>query len=299
MRKLEYKEAFRSTTMFLSDSKIEAHYEDFLNSQIKLLKHKLSGIGTLSGLESYIRSESDSIDNIITLLGISNEKFKRVVSWIRLSQGYTFESEWTTTKLRSELIQKKELMKEYCELFSSGYVSPKFSSIIPRFILHDFRIDSDIAARLENDDYIRNLIKDKITTEYNAGYCDHYYKLLDTKINEIALNNDLKFECKTIYGFGKNPLKVISSLNKQIIINSHFYLTTSSNQTKYYNEIVKTVVQEAQSNSNIIVVNTLDGAGWIGRSADFKKIYQDCDYFLNLKTIDQLNTILKEFFNIK
>lgn len=298
MKKLEYKEAFRTTTMFLSDSKIEAHYEDFLNIQIKLLKQKLSGIGTPLGLEFYIESERDSIDNIITLLGISTEKFKRVISWIRLSQGYTFESEWTTTNLRSELMKNPQLMKEYCELFSSGYVSPKFAAIIPRFILYDFRIDSEIVARLNNDDYIRNLIKDKITTRYNAQYCDLYYKNIYTKIEDIALHFGLQYENKTIPGFGIKPLNVISSLNKNVIINAQFYLTTSSNQTKYYKEIIKPIVQESQSNKNTIIVNLLDGAGWIGRSADYKKIYQDCDYFLNLKTIDKLNGIVKDFFNI-
>lgn len=298
MKKIEYKEAFKSTTMFLSDSTIEAYYENYLKSQIIRIKDKLSGIGTLSGLESYIRSESNSIDNIITLLGISIEKFKRVVSWIRLSQGYMFESEWTTTKLRSELILKQNLMIEYCELFSSGYVSPKFAAIIPRFILQDFRIDNEIVARLSSDDYIRNLIKDKITTEYNAKYCDLYYKKLNKKIKGIAIEFGLEYEIKPIDGFGVNPLKAISSLNKHVIINAQFYLTTSSNQTKYYNEVIRPIVQTAQSNPNIIIVNLLDGAGWIGRSSDYKKIYQDCDYFLNLKTIDKLNGIIKEFFNI-
>jgi len=298
MKKIEYKEAFKSTTMFLSDGTIEAYYENYLNSQIKRIKDKLSGIGTLSGLESYIRSESDSIDNIITLLGISIEKFKRVVSWIRLSQGYMFESEWTTTKLRSELILKQDLMIEYCELFSSGYVSPKFAAIIPRFILQDFRIDSEVVARLSSDDYIRNLIKDKITTEYNAKYCDLYYKKLNKIFKGIAIEFGLEYEIKPMDGFGVNPLKAISSLNKHVIINAQFYLTTSSNQTKYYNEVIKPMVQSAQSNPNIIIVNLLDGAGWIGRSSDYKKIYQDCDYFLNLKSIDKLNGIIKEFFNI-
>lgn len=299
MKKIEYKEAFRTTTMFLSDSNIEAYYEDFINSQVKSIKDKLSGIGTISGLEQYIRSETDSIENIITLLGISNEKFKRVVSWIRLSQGYTFESEWTTTKLRSELISNKELMKEYCELFSSGYVSPKFAAIIPRFILHDFRIDREIVDRLKNDDYIRSLIKDKITTEYNARYCDLYYDKINNKIKTIVMPLGLEYEENRIVpGFGKMPLKAIFSADKCIIINAHFYLTTSSNQTKYYNDVIKPIIQNAQSNSNTIIVNLLDGAGWVGRSSDFKKIYQDCDYFLNLKTINKLCDIVKKFFNI-
>ena len=49
---------------------------------------------------------------------------------------------------------------------------------------------------------------------------------------------------------------------------------------------------------NVAVLNILDGAGWIGRASDFKKIFADCNYFLNLKTIDKLNDIISEFFNI-
>ena len=50
--------------------------------------------------------------------------------------------------------------------------------------------------------------------------------------------------------------------------------------------------------NNIIVINILDGAGWVGRAADFRKIYADCNYFLNLKSLDKLNDIITEFFNI-
>jgi len=117
-------------------------------------------------------------------------------------------------------------------------------------------------------------------------------------IENIAHHYGLKYDFVTLPSFKINPLKVISSLNKHVIINAQFYLTTSSNQTVYYNDYIKLIVQDAQTNPNIIIINFLDGAGWIGRSADYKKIYQDCDYFLNLKTIDKFNGIIKEFFNI-
>lgn len=93
MSKISQREALRTTSMFLCDSDIEAYYENLLNSQVIELKHTLQGIGTIEGLKKYVRSEKKSIDNILILLGISIEKFKRVVSWIRLSKGYTFDSE--------------------------------------------------------------------------------------------------------------------------------------------------------------------------------------------------------------
>jgi len=299
MEKLVYKEALKTTTMFLCDSTIEAYFENYLTSEVKLLKEKLRGIGTLSGLKLFIKSDKDSIDKIITLLGISNEKFKRVVSWIRLNQGYTFESEWSNSKLRSELISNPSMMEEYCELFSFGYVSPKFSAIIPQFILYDFRIDNNTIERLNNDDYIRNLIKDKVTTNYNSKYRDLYQKKLDEKILKIVSGFGLEYKKMDIPGFLNKQLNLISFEGKQIIINSSFYLTTSSKQTEYYKDTIRPIVQDAQANKNSKVVNILDGAGWIARNADFKKVYRDCDFFLNLKTIDSLKIIIQEFFNIK
>jgi hypothetical protein len=297
MSKISQKEALRTTSMFLCDSSIESYYENLLNSEVKSLKESLQGIRTIDGLKSYIRSDKKAINNILTLLGISIEKFKRVVSWIRLSKGYTFDSEWSQSSLRKKMIENPYLMDEFCELFINGYVSSKFTTIIPKFILHDFRIDDEVMKRLTSDDYIRNLIKDKITTEYNTKYAELYTKTLHSKIKEIAFNKGIEFEKMPIPKFSSEEL-ALTYAKKYIIINHNFYLTTSSSQTDYYNNVIKPKYIKARENNNIAILNILDGAGWIGRASDYKKIFTDCDYFLNLKTINLLNNIISEFFNI-
>lgn len=297
MSKISQREALRTTSMFLCDSDIEAYYENLLNSQVIELKHTLQGIGTIEGLKKYVRSEKKSIDNILILLGISIEKFKRVVSWIRLSKGYTFDSEWTPTSLRNKMINDDQLMDEFCELFISGYVSEKFSSIVPRFILRDFRIDDEVMKRLTSDDYVRNLVKDKVTTEYNTRYSDLYTKTLLTKIEGIAHKHGIEFGKMRIPNYSPEEM-ALSYTGKYIVVNYHFYMTTSSSQTDYYDLTIKPKYEKAREMDNVVILNILDGAGWIGRSSDYKKIYADCNYFLNLKTIEKLNDIIIEFFNI-
>lgn len=297
MSKISQRDALRTTTMFLCDSNIEEYYDNLLNTQVAALKRTLSSIGTIEGLKQYVRSERNAIDNIIILLGISGEKFKRVVSWIRLSKGYTFDSEWSNTSLRTKMIKDPRLMEEFCELFINGYVSPKFASIVPHFILQDFRIDDEVMHRLTSDDFVRNLVKDKVTTEYNTRYADLYVTTLHSKIREIALNHGLEFGKMKIPNYSMEEL-ALTYAGKYIVVNHHFYLTTSSSQTQYYNDVIQPKYAKAQSMPNVTVLNILDGAGWIGRAADFKKIYADCNYFLNLKTIDKLNDIISEFFNI-
>lgn len=297
MGKISHREALRTTTMFLCDSNIEAYYENLLNTQVAALKRTLSSIGTIEGLKQYVRSEKNAIDNIITLLGISGEKFKRVVSWIRLSKGYTFDSEWSNSSLRTKMTEDSRLMEEFCELFINGYVSPRFASIVPHFILQDFRIDEEVMHRLTSDDFVRNLVKDKVTIEYNTRYAELYVKTLREKIKEIALNHGLEFGKMQIPNYSMEELS-LTYAGKYIVVNHHFYLTTSSSQTQYYNDVIQPKYAKAQSLPNVTVLNILDGAGWIGRAADFKKIYADCNYFLNLKTIDKLNDIISEFFNV-
>lgn len=297
MNKISQRDALRTTSMFLCDNNIEEHYEKLIKSQVNDLKNSLQGIGTIEGLKEYVRSENKAIDNIITLLGISTEKFKRVVSWIRLSKGYTFDSEWTPSSLRNKMVGDSRLMDEFCELFINGYSSPQFTPIVPHFILQDFRIDEEVLKRLTSDDYIRNLVKDKVTTEYNSKYAELYSTTLLGKIRAIAQMHGIEFGEMEIPNFSSKEL-ALSYAGKYIVINYHFYLTTSSSQTTYYTNTIQPKYKKAHEFSNIVILNILDGAGWIGRSADYKKIYADCNYFLNIKTIDKLDGIISEFFNI-
>ena len=297
MSKISQREALRTTTMFLCDSKIESYYTKLLNTQVAALKSALKDIGSIIGLKQYILAEKNSIDNILTLLGISKEKFKRVVSWIRLSKGYTFDSEWDSSSLRTKMINDSRLMDEFCELFINGYISPKFTPIVPHFILQDFRIDNEVMRRLQSDDFIRNLVKDKVTTEYNTKYATLYVNTLHSKIKEITLKHGIKFGIMKIPNYLTEEL-VITYADKYLVINHHFLLTTSSSQTRYYEDVIQPKYAKAQGLPNVSILNILDGAGWIGRSSDFKKIYADCNYYLNLKTIDKLNDIISEFFNI-
>jgi len=40
-------------------------------------------------------------------------------------------------------------------------------------------------------------------------------------------------------------------------------------------------------------VNVVDGGGWLARRSDLRKLYESCDYCLNLKTLDMLGQIIR------
>lgn len=295
--KIKIEEAIRSTTMFLNNEAIEQQFEKKVLKEMAGYK-KMNGIATKEGLEAFIRQEATSVKKIITVLGISGEKFKRVVTMIRVGKGYTFDSEWNETRLRKELCEKQDLMDEFCELLLNGRNLDKFKNKIPRFILNDFRIDQDILNRLCNDDILRKLTKSSVLAAYNKAYANYYAKQITEQLAIYAEQYGLHYQYAPVESVSTGNLYSLTNTEKTIIINFQFNLTTSKGQTAYAEDTIRPLRKKSGTKRNIIMVNMLDGAGWIARASDYKKIYYDCDYFLNLQNIKQLETIIKQTFNI-
>jgi hypothetical protein len=299
MNKITLTDALLSTTMFLVDQNNEDKIEAQICSDISQYKKKMHGIDSISGLEKFIRSERESINMIETLLGISGEKMKRVVSMLRLMRGYTFDSEWSEERIQSELSANKDMMCEFCNLLLEGYKTPKYKDLIPHFILQDFRIDKNKLSRLSNDDFMRSLLRARFVASYSALYSHIYDDLMKNAIEPIASIRGLSYKETVLREISTTPCHVITDEEKYIIVNYSFQSTTGNYQNKYAENHVAATYRLSRDNSNMIVVNLLDGAGWIGRAQAFKMIYHDCDYFLNLKNIHQIENIITDFFNLK
>lgn len=297
IEKLKMVDAFKSTTMFLIDECIEARIEEETLSTINLYRSKMQDIDNMAGLKAFIRCEKDAISMLETLLGISGEKMKRVVTMLRVRKGYVFDSEWDERRIQKELTQNPGLMEEFCDLFIHGYNNPQYQELIPLFILQDFRIDSTTIARISNEDFMRSLIRARMIASYSSQYSQVYEKLIKENIEPLALAEGLTFEQTIITGVSTTPCYVVTDNRKRIIITYSFQSTTSNNQNKYADNHVSAIYASIRDNDDALVVNILDGAGWIGRSLAYKSIYRDCDYFLNLKTLGQMKEIIDNFFN--
>ena len=78
----------------------------------------------------------------------------------------------------------------------------------------------------------------------------------------------------------------------------NYTVTTSNNQTIYADKVQK-IRSAIAGKDNYVLLNILDGAGWVARNADFNKVYNNCNHFLNLSNIDKIDAIIKETFNIR
>lgn len=298
MTKISKIKAIKSTTMFLIDIPLEKEFEKEVVRQIDGIKQQMKDITQKESLVKFITEHTDSIKMLETVLGISGERMKRVVNMLRVQKGYTFDTEWNEERLQRELVANPTLMEEYCSLFLRGREMEEYRSAIPQFILDDFCIDEATVKRVMNDDVLRKLVKTKIKTAWTSRYSTVYEQRINNAIRDEITPLGLSVIHGDLEGIGKNLYYITDGTN-YIIYTFSFSLTTSAGQTKYYENIVQPIYKAIHEKQNCCLVNILDGAGWIGRGADYKKIYQDCHYFLNLNSIKEIANICKSFFNIE
>ena len=296
MEKIKLVDALKTTTMFLIDHSNEESLEKEIMATIKEYRTKMSCITDMNGLVKFIKSERESISMLETLLGISGEKIKRVVTMLRVMKGYTFDTEWDERRIQKELSSNETLMTEFCELFINGKNMPKFQALIPNFILQDFKIDVDTIGRLSSEEFMRSLIKARMIAGYSSQYAQVYDKLIKNGLEPFALNEGLELQ-QQVFSNTTIPSYIITDKRKRIIFTYSFQSTTSNNQNKFADNHVAPIYEASRTEDHTLVVNILDGAGWIGRSTAYKKIYHDCDYFLNLQNIGQVKQIIDYFFN--
>ena len=296
MEKIKLVDALKTTTMFLIDHSIEERLEKEIMATIKEYRTKMSCITDMNGLVKFIKSERESISMLETLLGISGEKIIRVVTMLRVMKGYTFDTEWDERRIQKELTSNETLMTEFCELFINGMNMPKFQALIPNFILQDFKIDVDTIGRLSSEEFMRSLIKARMIAGYSSQYAQVYDKLIKNGLEPFALNEGLELQ-QQVFSNTTIPSYIITDKRKRIIFTYSFQSTTSNNQNKFADNHVAPIYEASRTEDHTLVVNILDGAGWIGRSTAYKKIYHDCDYFLNLQNIGQVKQIIDYFFN--
>jgi hypothetical protein len=84
-----------------------------------------------------------------------------------------------------------------------------------------------------------------------------------------------------------------------ILIMTSYMETTSSSQTTRANEqseIYGIVQKENRRYGNQrVFINFVDGAGWLSRRSDLRKLVEGCDYVLNLNTLDRLEAIVCKY----
>ena len=304
MNKIPYNDLIKSMTMIFVDEEIDKRFVMLKENKMRQLRATMHYINTRPGLIKYIQSESQALDNILVLLGVSTELFKRVVSMFRLERGMMFQTEWTVDRVRSFILNDADMMNRICDLFLLGNKDEHLAKKIPGFKLANFVITDTVMKRLDDDDFLGFLIKKEFDTQYNSEISDQNVNRIDELLVSICRHYNLKLNRNTIVDPVGNRTREIQ-VNYSIARNENdaplyyikysFNVTTSRGQTDFKRSVkdLRDFIRNqslAQPAKQIVIV---DGAGWVARQSDLKDIWDYCDFCLNLENLVHLKEIIK------
>ncbi len=298
--KIEVQELVNSPTMFYVNERYEEEMEQEVQEKVDELAAELHTISTKEGLKNYIIEHKDSLDNLTSLMEISTERFKRMVSMIRKDRGFVFSTEWGLGKIRSAMMESPAMMESVLNLLWDGRSDESLKAKIPFFYLDNMGITEATLNKLQNKDSIRLFVKRGLEGKYSNNIGDLILEEIEEKIKSLTAQYGLDYEKNVRVPVLDRAVSFVleSAVDPQIIIDVSYSVTTSSAQGDKKNVARKTeeiLKAEKAAGNKIYYINFIDGAGWIGRQADMREIHRCSDYVLNFNNLNLLEDIIVEY----
>jgi len=218
-----------------------------------------------------------------------------------------YGAEWGAKRIYLKIKQDDAFAEQIARLFLEGRDSKLLAEQVADFYLDQLSLPANWSEIIRDQNVIGNIVRKKLAGEYT----DQKGEFVERQVRGILDKVQQKYGVPYAHGqvrlVGKEIDHAIPSLEELYIMVMVSYMeTTSSNQTTRANEqqtMYQKIIGEnvRYPNNQRVFVNVVDGAGWLARRSDLRKIYEGCHYCLNMQTLDQLESIVsnhvpKKFF---
>lgn len=302
MIKTPYNTFIKSMKMFFVYPDIDREYTQLVQARVNALREGMTDINTWLGLKTFIKEKPNSLDNLLIILGISTEVFKRVLSLLRIKRGFQFNTEWSISAARNFMLQNESFMDDVISLFLTGEADCFLKENIPAYRLSSFLITPQVIERINNDDFLEYLVKKDLETTYNSAVSQRNITVVEQALQDVADNLGYVLKCDISLdpvGNGTRNIQVNYSISKEANSDALFYVkysfitTTSRGQSDFKRSVmdVRDYIKSKNLSAKQIVI--VDGAGWVARRADLHDIWDYCDYCITSNTLPDLTEIIK------
>lgn len=242
----------------------------------------------------------------VSLIGLSEERLKRVVSLLRYRfNGEEFRTEWSVKRISKTM----EYDSNFRNLLIDFFLNGRNSSIgveVPLYYMRNFKLnDPEFIADLKDYKYVERILNDnEIQGKYSNEVGAHVERIIQTRLDNYKnnINTSLRYETQKEFPLlNKNIDFLIPSVDAPIIlIESSYNITTGSGQSKRADQLVEFYGILMRHNANhrtnkIIMLNYCDGFGWVGRQNDLHRIYAASDFVFNQRNLNVLDEVLNEY----
>ncbi|MCC6300244.1 MAG: hypothetical protein IT314_13185 [Anaerolineales bacterium] len=296
----------RTCTPLLKIPELENLMRDRVRNIVTGLLNFESSTDPAQNLKQFLQKDENFLGVLLALTNLSQEKFLRIITAQRFaSQDYGIE--WSAPRIYKKIKNDDVFAEQIARLFLEGRDSRLLAEQVADFYLDQLSLPANWSEIIRDQNVIGNIVRKKLAGEYT----DQKGEFVERQVRGILDKVQQKFGVPYAHGqvrlVGKEIDHAIPSLEEPYVMVMVSYMeTTSSNQTTRANEqqsMYQKIIGEnvRYPNNQRVFVNVVDGAGWLARRSDLRKIHEGCHYCLNMQTIDQLepvvlNHVPKKFF---
>ncbi len=297
---LTFEEFVQSCAIFFYDPNVEDKFNAQIETQAKQIRSANIGHGKprAEDILEFILNQGDGLARILGILRIPQEKFMRIVSLVRELEGpvdRNNEREWTIPKIESKIKEDSghnSFAERMIDVLLNGYKDKKLETSLPLIYRERLRLETLNEYTTEQDLMIS--LKDQYSASYNVmkGFA------IEDRIKEqIGLTHQTYAQGPCALVDRKVDLMIPSSVDPRIVIMSSYDETTSSSQSTRASDMI--AIGEALQHANKqrgeqhYFVNVVDGGGWLSRRKDLRRMYDACDFCLNVAYLPQLKHIIE------
>ncbi len=243
---------------------------------------------TESSLIEFIRSDPQAINVIISLVGMSQEEFKRIITLKRILAGQ-FTGEWNTVVIHNEAKRNDTFARELAQLFLRGKEYEELAQRLPKFIQNKFDRKKLL---LDADALVNSLIRTGLKGGYDATKGRKVEDEVESVLNELKVPFLSRIK---VPGIGRNMDFVLPNLEDPLILIEVGVYQTSARELTEKGIVEGDIRRQVKAQyPKAVLVRITDGIGWIARGKnDLAKVIDASHYTLTLKRIGRLRDIVK------
>ena len=275
--------------------------EDLIRERVRNIVSGLlnfeSSTDPAQNLKQFLQKDKNFLGVLLVLTNLSQEKFLRIITAQRFAS-QDFGAEWSAPRIYAKIKNDNVFAEQIARLFLEGRDSKLLTEQVADFYLDQLSLPVNWPEIIRDQNVIGNIVRKKLAGEYTDQKGEFVERQVRGMLDEVQQKYGVPHAHGQVRLVGKEIDHAIPSLEEPYVMVMVSYMeTTSSNQTTRANEqqaIYQKIIGEnvRYPKNQRVFVNVVDGAGWLARRSDLRKIYEGCHYCLNMGTLFQLESIV-------
>jgi hypothetical protein len=311
MEKLSF-ESWKNTMSFMIDDTFDNNFLLSIEPLTEYINQNCDKFSNPRDLTLFLTTNDkfsalEKLKAFVSLIGLSEERLKRVVSLMRYRYfEEDFRTEWDVKRISRTLHDDLSFRDLLIEFFIQGRNS-RLGVEIPLYYMRNFKLtDKEFIADLKDHKFVERILNDnEIQGKYSNEVGAHVERIIQKRLENYRneINENLKYEIQKEFPLlNKNIDILIPSVSAPIIlIESSYNITTGSGQSKRADQLVEFYSTLMRHNANhrsnkILMLNYCDGFGWVGRQNDLHRIYEASDFVFNQNSLNVLDEVLNAYY---